>query len=65
MNTTIVNVAIQELPLVIELMRFLFKRAEPDAPVPTDAEIIKAYQAAMESSLAKDEAWLAAHPERK
>ena len=55
--------AIQQAPLVIAGIKALFRRANPDLPVPTDEEIIAAELHAFTSSLAKDEAWLAAHPE--
>lgn len=56
-------VAIDELPNVIAYLKGLFHQAHPDAPAPTDAEIIAAYESAFQSSLAKDDAWLAAHPD--
>jgi hypothetical protein len=58
----ILAVVIKELPTLIGLAKLLFKRDNPEAPVPTDEEVIAAYQTALESSLAKDAAWLAAHP---
>lgn len=63
MNPQLVTLAIQETPAIIDGLKALFAKQQPDAPVPTDAEIIAAYQSAFVSSLAKDEAWLAAHPE--
>jgi hypothetical protein len=55
-------IALQETPAIIESLKGLFVQQHPDAPVPTDAEVIAAYQAALASSLAKDADWLAAHP---
>jgi hypothetical protein len=55
--------AIQEAPTMISALKDLFSKQNPDAPVPTDAEVIAAYNDAFASSLAKDEQWLAAHPE--
>lgn len=62
-NVALVNVAIQELPAVIDWLRSAFKKADPSAPDVTDAEVIAAYENAFASSVAKDERWLAAHPE--
>jgi len=55
------QIAIKESPLIIEGLRALFKKAHPDAPSPSDAEVVAAYESAFRSSLAKDAAWLAAH----
>jgi len=63
MNPLLVNIAIQLLPQAIKLAKELFKRNNPDLPQPSDEEVISAYQVAGASSLAKDEAWLAAHPQ--
>jgi hypothetical protein len=59
----LVQVAISVLPAAIAWLREQFASANPDAPVPTDAEVSAAYQSALASSLAKDTAWLEAHPE--
>ena len=59
----LVGIAIQELPAIIESLKGLFVSQHPDAPVPTDAEVISAYQEALASSLAKDANWLSVHQE--
>lgn len=64
MNPLLVNVAIEELPAVIALIKSAFKKRDPAAPAPTNEEVIAAYNAAVISSLTKDEKWLAAHPEK-
>ena len=58
----LVTLAIQELPTILDFLRGLHAQANPGAPDPTDEEMIAALHAAVQSSLAKDEAWLAAHP---
>lgn len=63
MNQQLLVLAIQQTPVVVGLLQALFKRHNVDEPVPTEAEVIAAFQSALQSSLAKDEAWLAAHPE--
>lgn len=63
MNDALVNVIIAEIPTAVALIRDLFGKKNPDAPVPTDEEIAAAYQQALTSSLAKDDLWLAQHPE--
>jgi hypothetical protein len=63
MNPALIAIAIQEAPAAIELIRQAFMKKNPDAPAPTNEEVIAAYQEAFRSSIAKDEQWLAAHPE--
>lgn len=56
-------VALQQAPAVIDLVRNAFTNANPGAPVPSDTEVFAALDAAFKSSLARDDAWLAAHPQ--
>jgi hypothetical protein len=58
----LVNVAIAELPSAIALIKAAFVKSHPDAPVPTDAEVIAAELQAYISSVEKDDRWIAAHP---
>ena len=59
---SLVAVALEQLPAIIASLRDVFVKRNADAPVPSDAEVIAAYQEALAASLAKDAAWLAAHP---
>lgn len=63
MNEQLVGLAISELPVIIGGIMALFAKNNPDAPPPTNEEVIAAFQSAVESSLARDAAWLSAHPE--
>ena len=60
----LIALAIQEAPAAIALIKSLFAKSNPDAPVPTDEEVVAAWNSAFAASLAKDDAWLAAHPEQ-
>lgn len=62
MNPALIALAIQEAPQAIALLKGLFKQAHPNDPEPTDEEILAAWHTAFAASLAKDEAWQAAHP---
>ena len=62
MNPILINLAIQELPSIIALFKDIFHRQNPDEPELTDSDVISAYNAAFEISIAKDDTWLAAHP---
>lgn len=55
------EVAIEAVPEVVALLKDLFKKKNPDAPVPTSQEVIAAYNAAFQSDKAQDEAYLASH----
>lgn len=57
----IIQVALTQLPDILRAFKDLFHAQHPTEPVPTDAEVIAAYQAALAASLAADAAWLAAH----
>lgn len=62
MNQQLLAIALQEAPAVITWLADAFRKKNPDAPQPTEAEVIAAWNLAFISSLAKDDAWLAAHP---
>ena len=58
----LVMLAAQELPAIIGYLKGLFAKAHPGEPEPSSEDVIATYQALFASSLATDEAWLAAHP---
>lgn len=61
-TTAIVTTAINALPGILALLRANHTQQNPDAPPLTDADVLTALDAAVSSSVAKDEAWKAAHP---
>lgn len=63
MNQQLLDALIQELPAAIAWGKEVFSTHNPGQPDPTDAEVQAAFLAAFQSSIAKDDAWLAAHPE--
>lgn len=54
--------AIQETPALIEVFTAMFQGKHPNEPAPTSEEVMAALESAFQSSRAKDEAWLKAHP---
>ena len=58
----LVNVATSLLPSIMALIRDAHGNANPDAPPLTDADVFAALQAAVESSVVKDETWKQQHP---
>lgn len=61
----IAGVAVRIVPEIVALVRSFHTAANPNAPTPTDAEVLEGLRQAVSSSIAKDDAWLAAHPEPK
>lgn len=62
-HTQLLMVAIQHVPAIVAWVKATFKKDNPDAELPTDDEVVAALRDAIASSVAKDDAWLAAHPE--
>ena len=61
-TSALLTVALQETPAVIDAIKSLFAKSNPDATAPTSADVIAAFDAAFKSSIAVDEAWIATHP---
>lgn len=62
-TSQLIDLAIGEAPELIARLKDLFVKANPGVPPPSNEEIVAAYNSAFASSLAKDNAWLAIHPE--
>lgn len=62
MNAILLALITGLLPDAIALAKEAFAKENPDAPEPTEEQVMAAYIHAFTSSLAKDDAWLAAHP---
>ncbi len=63
MDQSIVQLAIASTPEIIDLLKSLFGKANPDAPPLTDADAKAALVLALSTSLAIDAGYLAAHPD--
>lgn len=59
---TLVPIILQALPSLIAAVQAWHGAAHPDQATPSEASVIAALQAAAAASLAKDDAWLKAHP---
>ena len=60
--TAITTTAINALPGILALIKANHAQQNPSAPPLTDVDVIKAMLDAIISTVAKDEAWKAAHP---
>ena len=58
--TPLEQLIIAEIPSLVDYIKVLFTKQNPNLPPPTSDEITAAYQAGFTSSVAKDDAWLAA-----
>lgn len=58
----LIEVGLEILPEAIDWIKSLWKKRYPDAPELTDAEAKAGFATATAVSLAKGDAWLAAHP---
>ncbi len=59
--STLLGLIIKEIPGIIDLVQARHAQSDPTLPPLTDAEAIAILRAAIDSSVAKDENWLAAH----
>ncbi len=58
----LITLALQQLPAVLEAIKAAHAQVNPTLPPLTDAEAIAIARAALDSTEAKDDLWLAAHP---
>ena len=58
----LIGLAVTELPTIITALKTAFTKANPSAPLPTDAQFIAAMLSAAASSIAIDENWKVSHP---
>lgn len=58
----LVEVGIENLPVIIATFRALFQKAHPNEPVPSDAEFVAAAEATFQSEHAKNIDILKSHP---
>jgi hypothetical protein len=61
MNPGLLNLVIGQLPFLIGMIKGLHAGADPNAPPPTDEEVLSALQQAVAASIAKDDLWLSQH----
>ncbi len=57
----LLGVIIKEIPGIIDMVKARHVQVNPDLPPLTDAEAAQMLKDAIDSSLAKDDAWQAAH----
>jgi len=60
--TAIATTAINALPGILALLKANHAQQNPGAPALTDADALRGLNDAVFSTVAKDEAWKAAHP---
>lgn len=58
----LVQIGVENAPLLISLVKSMFAAKHPDVPQPTSAEVLAIFDQAYFASLAKDDAILANHP---
>jgi len=59
----LITTIIQQLPSIFDFIRQEHAQQHPGEPPLTDDDVKAALAAAVASSIAKDDQWLAAHPE--
>lgn len=64
MDQRIIELIIANSPAVIGMLQGLWKAKNPGEPEPTPDEIIVGLHAWAKGSIAKDDAWDAAHPKK-
>lgn len=57
----LVQLLIKEMPVILDIIRAKHSRINPSLPPLTDAEALELLKEALDSSIAKDDNWLAIH----
>lgn len=60
MNQALVELAVQEAPALLALLKTSFRKENPDAPEPTSEQVAAAYKQALQAAVAEEEASLTA-----
>lgn len=59
--SVLLGLLIKEVPGILDMVQARHAQVNPGLPPLTDAEAIALLRSAIDSSVAKDDAWLAAH----
>lgn len=61
-DVSAINAGISVIPMIIDFIKSIHTVANPTNPPLTDSQVLAILQELAASTIAKDEAWLAAHP---
>lgn len=64
-DPAVINLVIQDFPVVIQFFQDAYRKINPEAPVPTSEDVLAAFDTQFGTSLATDQSileWLATYP---
>ncbi len=61
-DVSAITAGISVIPMIIDFIKSIHSVANPTSPPLTDSQVLQILQALAASTIAKDDAWLAAHP---